>query len=600
MKTRNKVIIGVVGACLAVATGILHEVRTCHRMRAAVERALEMNRTFQTFTSDTVLLDGDSSIINPQSLSPAGGSQGAITPHPSSAEGISLRRVVAYFDHPLRRLWTSPNDRLRAGYALGCVYRDLHEAPIAIITWEDAVAAADTTAADCDYATLYRAYGQMATLYMWQHLPEKQLKATQEFSKYALLDGDTLNYLRGLLLCNSAYYALGDTAAIFANSEAVRQQYLELGLTQEAAKVYPTPIHVAVENGQYERAREMMDEYEQHSGLFDDRGNVIDPSRAQYHYYKGVYYLGIHQIDSAEMQFRRLLTIESVKIDGIKGLMSVYKQKHNADSTYKYSRLYEAASNVFLDQTKTDAIVHTQGLYDYSRQQRIAQEQEHKANSFRFALLTFVALSVIITILVLWAFQKKKAEKQILLESYKSALEELTQAEHDTELLKQSLSKKEVTGKLIEEKEVHIQQLEKVVHKLQRQIGLSPEIIHKQNLEEAEIVKKFHSIAHSSYDSSNDLRKRIKARAATNTEWNTMMEALMVCQPRLYLFLQKHKLSDLKLKVCILSYLGFDNTEITTLTSANKGSVTNARTALAKELFNLTSAHDLNKQLHEL
>ena len=371
MKTRNKVIIGVVGACLAVTAGIWMEVWTGRKMRAAVERALEMNRNYETFTSDTIRLEG------------TGGT-------------VTLREAVAYYDHPVRRLWTSPNDRLRAGYALGCVYRDLHEAPIAIITWEDAIAAADTTAVDCDYAILYRVYGQMADIFRNQHLPEKQLEVQKRMSYCAILAGDTLIYLRGQLLCNSAYYALGDTAAIFANSEAVREQYLELGLTQEAAKVYPTPIHVAIETGQYKRARKMMDEYEHNSGLFGDDGFITDPTRAQYHAFKGHYYLEINEIDSAENQFRRLLKVTDEIVDANRGLLAVYQRLGNKDSIYKYSRFLEQSLIAHQKNIHTAAIVQAQGMYDYHRQQENALKQKHRGDRMQFLLCAVSLFAIII------------------------------------------------------------------------------------------------------------------------------------------------------------------------------------------------------------
>ena len=235
MRTRNKIIIGIFVACLAVAAGIWMEVRTGRRMRAAVEQALEQNRNYETFTSDTIYLGVDSS------------------------DAVTLRDAVAYYRHPLRRLWTSSNDRLRAGYALGCVYRDLHEAPIAIITWEEAVAAADTTADDCDYATLYRVYGQMADIYFRQYMPEKELEAREAYNHYTLLSGDTIYYIRGLLLKNDAYLALGDTASVLENIKYVRQLYLEHGMTQEAAQVYPSAIQIALIRGEYEKADSMME-----------------------------------------------------------------------------------------------------------------------------------------------------------------------------------------------------------------------------------------------------------------------------------------------------------------------------------------------------
>ena len=543
----------------AVDSADMQHQRRSTRMRYELLRAEAQNKLYIDFTTDSV-----------------------------------MRQVVRYYDRH-----GSKNEQLKAHYLLGCCYRDMHEAPVALLTWEDAVACADTTAADCDYTTLYRVYGQMAEIYFRQYMYEKELEAHQKYSDYALLAGDTLNYIRGLLLRNDAYLALGDTATVLANINYVRQLYLECGLIQQAAQVYPSAIRIALDKGEYETVGSMMQIFEHESGLFDEAGKIV-PTREKYYYQKGRYYLGINELEVAESYFRRLLKYEPNLVDAYRGLLRLYGHMHKVDSTAKYAEAYEDALAKYLKQTKTTAIAQAEGMYDYSRQQQNAQRQEQKANGFRLALLTFVAFSIILAILVLWTFQKKKEEKRKLLESYHNVLEELTQAEHDTELLKQSLSKKEVTKKLIEEKEKQIQQLTKTINGLQKQIGLSPEIVHRQDLKEAEIVRTFHSLACSSYDSSNDIRTRIKARAATKAEWNTMIETIQVCQPRLYLFLQKHKLSDLKYKVCILSYLGFDNTDISTLTNANKGSVTNARTALAKELFNLTSAHELDNYFHNL
>jgi hypothetical protein len=61
VKTRYKIIIGICVACLAVAAGIWMEVRREHRMRAAVEQALEQNRNYEPFISDTIYLSPHSS-----------------------------------------------------------------------------------------------------------------------------------------------------------------------------------------------------------------------------------------------------------------------------------------------------------------------------------------------------------------------------------------------------------------------------------------------------------------------------------------------------------------------------------------------------------
>ena len=53
---------------------------------------------------------------------------------------------------------------MEAYYLLGCVYRDLGEAPNALSVFHDAVDFADTTDIDCDYALLSRVHAQMADL----------------------------------------------------------------------------------------------------------------------------------------------------------------------------------------------------------------------------------------------------------------------------------------------------------------------------------------------------------------------------------------------------------------------------------------------------
>ena len=50
------------------------------------------------------------------------------------------------------------NERLKAHYLLGCVYRDQNEAPHALQCYQDAIEVADTLSPDCDYQTLLAVY----------------------------------------------------------------------------------------------------------------------------------------------------------------------------------------------------------------------------------------------------------------------------------------------------------------------------------------------------------------------------------------------------------------------------------------------------------
>ena len=552
--------IGIVAviACCAVAFGVHHEMRRTAQMRTALDSALVQNRNYVPFTSDS-----------------------------------TLKEVTSYFDHPLR-FWITANDRLRAHYALGCVYRDLHDAPIALLTWEDAIASADTTAADCDFATLFRVYGQMADVYFRQYMPEKQLDASEQYCNFALQAGDTLSYIRGLLLRNDAFLALRDTAAIYRNIANVRRLYLQRGLKAEAAQVYSMAIRLAVEKQQLDSARAMIQVFEQESGLFDEQGNIA-PTREIYYFRKGLYYLGVNRMDSAEIQFRRLQRFKANLVDAYRGLLILFQQRHEPDSIFKYARLYEDALARYLMRTHIQSVDLAKGMYDYSLQQQLAQRESHRANTFRFALVMLLAVMIIVGLQFMRYSHKKSAERRKQLATYRKTLDDLDAARRETELLQQSLSKNDATRKLLKEKEDQIGQLEMIVKELQKQIGKSAAGIHVQRLKETGIVKKFQAIAHPHPDMDAGGN-----RCATETEWSRLTETIRTYHPSLYLFIHKNSLSELKYKVCILSYLGFDNTEISTLTNASLNSISNARTALARDLFNLKSARELNRYLHEI
>ena len=560
-----------------VAAGIvtLCEVRRAQRMRAAVEQALEMNRTFQPFTSDTVYLDGDSS------------------------DAVTLRRAVAYYDHPLRHFWTSPNDRLRAGYALGCVYRDLHEAPIALLTWEDAIAAADTTSADCDYATLFRVYGQMADVYRDQHLPEKHLEAQTKMSHYALLAGDTLLYIRGRLLLNSVYYTLGDTASIFTNSEAVRQQYLELGRIQEAAQVYPTPIHVAVENGQYERAKVMMDEYEHNSGLFGTNGFITDITRNQYHYFKGEYYLGIDEIDSAEQQFRRLLLDSIHFVDACRGLLAVYQKKGNTDSILRYSQLLEQSLIAHQSSIHSVAIIQAQGMYDFHRQQEIALKQKQRGDRILYLFGVISIFTAIFVSLIVYRSNQRKRQVRDLFIKYTSSVRDLDVKENELTILREHLNLANETTLLLQAKEEEYQLLKEKAIEYEN-LFLNLKISEKLDaLMQSDIVRLFHEISMPRNEHQGATIIKQSPRMATPEEWEAMEKAVKQCLPLFYARISEH-LSEQEFRLCMLSRLDFNATEIANLLGTSSSRVSNAKKSANTKLFGESNTSSLIKNLQKI
>ena len=86
----------------------------------------------------------------------------------------------------------TPNEQVLAHYLLGRTHADRSEAPAAIAAYHDAIDHADTTAADCDYAQLYRVYAQMGGVYYRQNLVDDQLACIDKAVSYAWMACDTL------------------------------------------------------------------------------------------------------------------------------------------------------------------------------------------------------------------------------------------------------------------------------------------------------------------------------------------------------------------------------------------------------------------------
>ena len=127
-----------------------------------------------------------------------------------------LKEATTYFDSH-----GTPNERLRAHYLLGCAYRDMGEAPHAILTWQDAVTCADTSATDCDYKTLGKAYSQMANLFYSQLLLSDAVDARKKANHFTLLAKDTLVAIHEYKMMSSSYLLQNKKPSDYIRSMAI-------------------------------------------------------------------------------------------------------------------------------------------------------------------------------------------------------------------------------------------------------------------------------------------------------------------------------------------------------------------------------------------
>ncbi|MBR6196552.1 MAG: hypothetical protein IKQ72_03015 [Bacteroidaceae bacterium] len=487
-----------------------------------------------------------------------------------------FRQVVEYYD-----AHGSSNEQVKAHYLQGCIYRDLREAPVALQCYYDAVEKADTLSKDCDFGNLMRVWGQIAVVLYYQHLPEQQLVAWQNYSKYAQKIGNTFEYIRGIDLSTMAYSQMGDTAMVIKMTHELFQMYKDNHFDEAAYSVYPPLIDILLSRGEYAEARRYMDAYENKSGIFRD-GEIIVPGRQLYYQSKGIYYCGVDKLDSAEMYFRKLLTCEEYKYDAYKGLAEVYCERRNVDSVVSFTRLQEAALDTLLSEKQTEAAQQASSMYDYSRILRLAEEKRAEAK-LNALLLTFAIFVFVVVVVVLFYVHKrymaaKEDELEILNDTYEKTKTEYVHAVEN----------------LTEQTEEYEQ-------------------FKKEKLNEVESLKSKYNDLKSKDDEAallntpfiNSIRDILKPMSVKEYMSNTDIEELLLIVrqylPHFYMEIAKEeKLSLQEQVICILLRLNFTSKEMSVLLNTSLSSIANAKKRANEKLFGVSQANMLVTNLKNL
>ena len=485
------------------------------------------------------------------------------------------RDLVGYYDNN-----GSSNDRLLAHYLLGCVYRDLGEAPHAVGCYLDAISLADTTAADCDYHTLAVTYSQMAKIYHQQLLLTDEIEAQKHSSHYALLDGDTCIAIFNKDLIASTYLLLNrnDSAECLLKEDI--DLYIKHGYQQEAMQASLSLLYMYVKSSdRLPEAKQLIDQFESESDWFDSH-HELPPSRRQYYSYKGQYFDRTGNLDSAEYYYRKIYRPNMGPVDKdpmYRGLLSVFKKRHQADSIAKYALLYGEANDSSIAKKDQALTAQMASLYNYNRYQREALESENKALEAQNRLL-YLCIFVVLGLLVLAYTGKKllrwRREKLLELKSRSQVVEilqnEVLQHEHEK-------------TQMAEEKSL----LAKENHSLKEEIGqmkIRENATASDNLSDEPIVKRVNELAQ-------------KPRTMTQEEWRLLTKVFARYCPQLLSDLRQNNASQIMIRVCMLSALGVRHNEQAALLDITKQEVTNAKTAINQKIFNQNTSRDISQNI---
>ena len=511
----------------------LPEFSKAQKMRYELLRHKAMNKAYISFTSDSI-----------------------------------MKEVVDYYDHH-----GSANERMLANYALGCVYRDMHEVPMALEYYNKATEQADTTAADCDYGTLYRVYSQMGFLFSKQYLPYQLLDAFGKAEKYAYLAKDTLNAIINYQNKGDAYDYLGKKDSVVAINLRSANMFKRIGDNYNAAVALGCNYSYYIEMQDTVNAKKAFEAY--FSTGYEGNSNYGD-AKAFLLCEKGRYYMFVSRLDSAFSCLNQSLKLSksySNKAAATKVLAQYYARVNKPVLAMKYALKSSEYNDSDLLAVRESQLQQIQAMYNYGRNQEIARKAEFKAERITMLVYVLIAGGVVIFLLLtnLYLRQLKKKKEKIVVtkQLYDDSLLKLRQKQEELELLRTVNDRK--IADVIKEKEQTINKLEDDLKDIRDKYSNS-------SLSDVDILLKESSIY-----------KRIKylelhpKEAMRENDWIELEETIEQLIPS-FIPLLKNRLNVMAYRICLLVKLEISTSSIAILLGLSSSAISKYRKVMLEKL----------------
>ena len=498
-----------------------------------------------------------------------------------------VQPYVDYFNHH-----GEPNDRMLSHYLLGRAYHEQGEAPMALDYYQKAIECADTMSSDCDFGQLSRIFGQMGTIFYEQSLYRQYLHLEKMSEHYAWKGKDTLVALICYERQSVAYDELGIKDSSLFIIENAAKLYNKFGYPSDAAIALGSIIHILINKGENEKAKEYMNIYETKSGLFNEDGR-IGTGREIFYNAKGLLYLKENQLDSAEYWYRKELSDGkdfNNQNGGAFGLAMIYEQRHIPDSAAKYYHYAYAMNDSMYAQMTTDDVERIQAMYDYGRHQETARKETEKALLERNKrLLTMLLLLICISVasFIIYNMYKEKKESK---KRYHRTLEILERTQSEVLQLRDMASEYSELKSFVEEKEQEIEHLKDQLNQDQQKTLQS----RAEKEEQIKRSKIFQSL----------LKKSKRGLPLSNEELRTCRIMVIDCLPELnnLLLSKQNYLNSKEFDLCVLFRLGFQSKEISNMLSVSPARISQMSASVLIKLFRLNEggAKELIAKLSEL
>ena len=453
----------------------------------------------------------------------------------------------------------TPNERMTAHYLKGCSYLELGDEPATLRCFNEAVGTADTSALDCNYAQMGDIYGQIARIYNNHAMPDSALRAYGLAEHYARKANDTINVITIWGNKSNVLIDLGRISEALELREKAAERFKAMGYSKKAARVKGLCIKWYIQQGELDKAKAAMDEYETISGY----SRIKDETKSgweSYFHIKGTYYLETGKLDSANYYFKKL----------------------------------KLASDTLFNIQTAQKLQNAQSMYNYMRHQEAAHRKEMESKNVQLRLyrgIAFILLfAAVMSVFVLLQRRRiRKNERQLVVVRRENSRLNAQIGNNNRKL-------DELNG-LIEEKISVITSLNDQLN--QQAIDLNS--YHKQ----AETIQQLNErIAHYETEMMNQVTanlmnrlaeepalmvvsQKLKARKEylSKSEWTDLYSTAEKYFPALCNIKTNPKVSVSEYQICVLTRLGLRINDIIYLTRISASNISNMRSRMLSKLF---------------
>jgi len=332
-----------------------------------------------------------------------------------------------------------------------------------------------------------------------------------------------------------------------------------------------------------------MDKYEQLSGFFQN--GEIQEGKEIYYYDKGLYYMGVNMLDSAEIMFRKCLKHSqdvSCVSSGLRGLSLMYQKAGISDSAAKYAILSYEANDSAYQRNIADKVVQMQSMYDYGRYKDIAADKTAESARMRSWLFLAVLFTLAVVALAVIMHIKNKKDTELSIKETTSLFEAaISRLKTEKEELKKLLENSNgINTDIINEKEQEVKELNEKIRLYEEKIKEQGMAVSDCIVQNSHIATRFRYLA-------NHPKER-----PTNKDWKELNDYISNNMPGLYNLMVNKNIKYEERLITYLIKLNLKPGQIASVLGMKTSSLTMARKRLFKKVFDEEgTANDYDRRI---